>query len=133
MVRSFLSDFRDLKPGDYVVHEDHGIGRFVGLESLHVLGSDAEFMVVSYQGGDLLRVPVESFHRIQKHRAAEASNPSLDKLGRTGGANTKSRSKRSMDDLAAELLKDRADRKTRHGFRVARRSPGRSDHHNGLE
>ena len=133
VVRSFLSDFRDLKPGDYVVHEDHGIGRFVGLESLHVLGSDAEFMVVSYQGGDLLRVPVESFHRIQKHRAAEASNPSLDKLGGTGWTKTKSRVKRAMRDMAAELLKVHAERKTRKGFAFSPMSPWMSEFENAFE
>ena len=133
VVRSFLSDFRDLKPGDYVVHEDHGIGRFVGLESLHVLGSDAEFMVVSYQGGDLLRVPVESFHRIQKHRAAEAANPSLDKLGGTGWTKTKSRVKRAMRDMAAELLKVHAERKTRMGFAFSPMSPWMSEFENAFE
>ena len=133
VVRSFLSDFRDLKPGDYVVHEDHGIGRFVGLESLHVLGSDAEFMVVGYQGGDLLRVPVESFHRIQKHRAAEASNPSLDKLGGTGWTKTKSRVKRAMRDMAAELLKVHAERKTRQGFAFSPVSPWMSEFENAFE
>jgi transcription-repair coupling factor (superfamily II helicase) len=133
VVRSFLSDFRDLKPGDYVVHEDHGIGRFVGLESLHVLGSDAEFMVVSYQGGDLLRVPVESFHRIQKHRAAEASNPSLDKLGGTGWTKTKSRVKRAMRDMAAELLKVHAERKTRKGFAFSPSSPWLQEFENAFE
>jgi transcription-repair coupling factor (superfamily II helicase) len=133
VVRSFLSDFRDLKPGDYVVHEDHGIGRFVGLQSLNVLGSDAEFMVVSYQGGDLLRVPVESFHRIQKHRAAEASNPALDKLGGTGWTKTKSRVKRAMRDMAAELLKVHAERKTRHGFAFSPASPWLSEFENAFE
>jgi len=133
VVRSFLSDFRDLKPGDYVVHEDHGIGRFVGLESLNVLGSDAEFMVVSYQGGDLLRVPVESFHRIQKHRAAESSNPALDKLGGTGWTKTKSRVKRAMRDMAAELLKVHAERKTRQGFAFSPMSPWMSEFENAFE
>lgn len=133
VVRSFLSDFRDLKPGDYVVHEDHGIGRFVGLESLQVLGSDAEFMVVSYQGGDLLRVPVESFHRIQKHRAAESSNPSLDKLGGTGWTRTKSRVKRAMRDMAAELLKVHAERKTRLGHAFSPMSPWMNEFENAFE
>jgi len=133
VVRSFLSDFRDLKPGDYVVHEDHGIGRFVGLESLQVLGSEAEFMVVSYQGGDLLRVPVESFHRIQKHRAAEASHPALDKLGGTGWTKTKSRVKRAMRDMAAELLKVHAERKTRQGFAFSPASPWMSEFENAFE
>ncbi|MEO8361861.1 MAG: DEAD/DEAH box helicase, partial [Vicinamibacteria bacterium] len=133
VVRSFLSDFRDLKPGDYVVHEDHGIGRFVGLESLHVLGSDAEFMVVSYQGGDLLRVPVDSFHRIQKHRAAESQNPSLDKLGGTGWTKTKSRVRKAMRDMAAELLKVHAERKTKQGFAFSPMSPWMSEFENAFE
>ena len=133
VVRSFLSDFRDLKPGDYVVHEDHGIGRFVGLESLNVLGSEAEFMVVSYQGGDLLRVPVDSFHRIQKHRAAETSNPALDKLGGVGWTKTKARVRKAMRDMAAELLKVHAERKTRPGHAFSPMSPWMSEFENAFE
>ena len=133
LVRSFLSDFRDLKPGDYVVHEDHGIGRFVGLETLNVLGSEAEFMVVSYQGGDLLRVPVDAFHRIQKHRAAETATPTLDRLGGTGWTKTKARVRRAMRDMAAELLKVHAERKTRQGFSFSPSSPWMSEFETAFE
>ncbi len=79
--RSFLSDFRDLKLGDLVVHEDHGIGRFEGLETLEVGGLKKEFMVLVYQGGDKLKVPVESFDRVQKYASREGARPVVDKLG----------------------------------------------------
>ena len=69
-LRTFLSDFRDLKVGDLVVHEEHGIGRFVGLETLAIGGTTRELMVLGYQGGDKLKVPVEAFDRIQKYTSS---------------------------------------------------------------
>src|SRR5207245_412655 len=77
--RSFLSDFRDLRVGDLVVHEEHGIGRFEGLETLEVGGARREFMVLVYQGGDKLKVPVEAFDRVQKYASAEGARPVIDR------------------------------------------------------
>ena len=74
-LRTFLSDFRDLKVGDLVVHEEHGIGRFLGLETLEIGGATRELMVLGYQGGDKLKVPVEAFDRIQKYTSSEAARP----------------------------------------------------------
>src|SRR4029078_11218976 len=113
--RSFLSDFRDLKVGDLVVHQDHGIGRFEGLETIEVGGLRREFMVLVYQGGDKLKVPVESFDRVQKYAGAEGARPVVDKLGSGTWEKTKRRVKKAMRDMAAELLKLYAERKARTG------------------
>ena len=122
-LRSFLSDFRDLKTGDLVVHEEHGIGRFLGLETLDVGGATREFMVLAYHGGDKLKVPVEAFDRIQKYSSAEGARPHIDKLGSGTWEKTKTRVKKAMRDMAKELLRLYAERKARPGHAFTRREP----------
>ena len=78
---SFLSDLRDLKTGDHVVHVDHGIGAFIGLAELDVGGTPHELMQLRYASGDKLFVPVEHLDLIQKYTGAQ--NPALDRLGGT--------------------------------------------------
>jgi transcription-repair coupling factor (superfamily II helicase) len=121
--RGFLSDFRDLKVGDLVVHEDHGIGRFLGLETLELGGMSREFMVLGYQGGDKLKVPVESFDRVQKYASAEHARPAVDKLGSGNWDKVKRRVKKAMRDMAAELLRLYAERKARPGHAFRGESP----------
>ena len=122
-LRSFLSDFRDLKLGDLVVHEDHGIGRFEGLETLEVGGLRREFMVLVYQAGDKLKVPVESFDRVQKHATAEGARPIVDRLGSGSWERVKKRVRKAMRDMAAELLRLYAERKARPGHAFSSESP----------
>ncbi len=113
---SFISDFRDLKPGDYVVHIDHGIGQFHGVREIFTDGISREFMVLTYYGDDRLYVPLERLDLIQKHSSGETVRLQLDKLGGTTWAKTKSRIKRSMLDMADELLKLYAERRITPGF-----------------
>ena len=122
-LRSFLSDFRDLKVGDLVVHEEHGIGRFLGLETLQVGGASRELMVLGYQAGDKLKVPVEAFDRIQKYSSGEGARPHVDRLGSGAWEKTKTRVKKAMRDMAQELLKLYAERKARPGHAFTGESP----------
>ena len=131
--RSFLSDFRDLKVGDLVVHQDHGIGRFEGLETLELAGVRREFMVLVYQGGDKLKVPVESFDRVQKYASAEGARPLVDKLGSGSWEKTKRRVKKAMRDMAAELLKLYAERKSRPGHAFTGESPWQREFEESFE
>ena len=131
--RSFLSDFRDLKVGDLVVHEEHGIGRFVGLETLDIGGAAREFMVLSYQGGDKLKVPVDTFDRVQKYASAEGARPALDRLGSGSWDKVKRRVKKAMRDMAAELLKLYAERKARPGHAFAGDSPWQREFEEAFE
>jgi transcription-repair coupling factor (superfamily II helicase) len=131
--RSFLSDFRDLKIGDLVVHQDHGIGRFEGLETLEVGGLRREFMVLAYQGGDKLKVPVEAFDRVQKYASAEGARPIVDKLGSGTWEKTKKRVKKAMRDMAAELLKLYAERKARPGHAFTGESPWQREFEESFE
>jgi transcription-repair coupling factor (superfamily II helicase) len=121
--KSFLSDFRDLKVGDLVVHQDHGIGRFAGLETLDVGGTAREFMVLVYQGGDKLKVPIEAFDLVQKYSSAEGARAVIDKLGSGNWEKVKRRVKKAMRDMAAELLRLYAARKARPGHAFTGESP----------
>jgi transcription-repair coupling factor (superfamily II helicase) len=117
--RAFLSDLRDLKVGDLVVHVDHGIGVFVGLKQIGVGPlSDAtqEFLELRYAGDDKLFVPVERLDLVQKYTGA--SRPPLDRLGGASWERTKTRVRKAMRDMAEELLKLYAARRaiTGHSF-----------------
>src|SRR5207247_11218273 len=111
-ISSFVSDLQDLKPGDYVVHVDHGIGTYSGLTLVH----EKECMVLLYQSGDRLYVPLERLDLIQKYSSTEGAKPALDKLGGTTWIARKTRVKRAIRDMAMELLKLYAERKVAHGF-----------------
>jgi transcription-repair coupling factor (superfamily II helicase) len=107
--RTFLSDFRDLKIGDLVVHVDHGIGVFVGLKRIDVGLEPQEFMELRYAGDDKLFVPVERLDLVQRYTGA--ARPSLDRLGGTTWEKAKTRVRKAMRDMAEELLKLYAARK----------------------
>ena len=111
--RTFLSDFRDLKVDDLVVHVDHGIGVFVGLKRIDVGLAPQEFMELRYAGEDKLFVPVERLDLVQKYTGA--ARPSLDRLGGTTWEKAKIRVKKAMRDMAEELLKLYAARKAMPG------------------
>ena len=132
-LRSFLSDFRDLQVGDLVVHEEHGIGRFLGLETLDLAGGAREFMVLGYKGGDKLKVPVEAFDRIQKHTSSEGAHPQVDRLGSGSWERVKKRVRKAMRDMAQELLKLYAERKARPGHAFTGESPWQREFEEAFE
>ena len=111
---SFLSDFRDLKPNDHVVHIDHGIARFKGLKKIEVGRTLREFVELVYQGNSKLYVPVEHLHLLQKFSGSEVT-PQLDRLGGASWARTKKRIKKSVRRLAGDLLKLYAQREVSKG------------------
>jgi transcription-repair coupling factor (superfamily II helicase) len=116
--RAFLSDLRDLKVGDPVVHVDHGIGMFVGLKQIRVsVGETQEFMELRYAGDDKLFVPVERLDLVQKYSGA--GRPAVDRLGGTTWERAKTRVKKAMRDMAQELLELYAARKTVAGHAFA--------------
>jgi transcription-repair coupling factor (superfamily II helicase) len=116
-----------------VVHEEHGIGRFLGLETLELGGSTREFMVLAYKGGDKLKVPIETFDRIQKHTSAEGVRPQIDRLGSGNWEKVKKRVKKAMRDMAQELLKLYAERQARPGHAFTGESPWQSEFEEGFE
>jgi transcription-repair coupling factor (superfamily II helicase) len=120
---SFQGDFRDLEPGDTVIHEDHGVGRFVGVKTIAVGESKREFMEIEYRGADRLYVPLDQLYLVQKFRAGEGVAPRIDKLGGTGWTKVKSRVKSSLRDMAEELLELYAERKAARGHAFGEDTP----------
>jgi transcription-repair coupling factor (superfamily II helicase) len=116
LAATFLSDLRDLKAGDLIVHVDHGIGQFVGLKQISVGHGDVvqEFLELRYHGEDKLFVPVERLDLVQKYTGG--TRPPLDRLGGTSWEKAKTRVKKAMRDMAEELLKLYAARKAVPGY-----------------
>jgi transcription-repair coupling factor (superfamily II helicase) len=113
---SFFSDFSELKAGDYVVHVDHGIGQFEGLQQIENGGARGEFMRLRYADDARLYVPLERLDLVQSYRAVEGAKPVLDKLGGSTWTARKARVKKSVEDMADKLLKIYAGRKAGDGF-----------------
>jgi transcription-repair coupling factor (superfamily II helicase) len=112
---SFFSDFSDLKPGDYVVHVDHGIGMFDGLRQVAVEGASGEFMLLRYADDARLYVPLSRLDLVQKYQALGGSTPALDRLGTTVWEARKMRVRKSVSDMAGQLLALYSERKTLPG------------------
>ena len=118
-VDAFLSDFRDLHEGDYVVHIDHGIGVFRGLQSIGVGERSTDFVALEYREGSKLYVPVDRLDLLQKFSSGGLATPQIDRLGGTSWAKTKRRIKKSMRKLAEDLLKLYARREVVRGHAFA--------------
>ncbi len=112
---SFFSDLSDLKPGDFVVHVDHGIGQFEGLRQVVVEGANGEFMLLRYAGDARLYVPLARLDLIQKYQSLGGVEPTLDRLGTTVWETRKTRVRKSVNDMAEQLLALYAERKTAPG------------------
>ena len=113
---AFVSDFRDLAVGDYVVHVEHGIARYQGLREIEQDGVSLEFMILEFAEGARLYVPLTRLDLIQKYRSTEAGPaPVLNRLGSQQWAKTKARVRKAMQDMADELLKLYAQRKAAQG------------------
>jgi len=107
----FFSDFAELRPGDYVVHVDHGIGQFEGLRQLETESAIGEFMLLRYADEARLYVPLARMDLVQGYRAMEGVEPQLDRLGGTAWQTRRARVKKSLADMAEQLLKLYAQRK----------------------
>ena len=133
-VSAFLSDFRDLAVGDYVVHVEHGIGQYQGLKEVpQEDGGTAEFMVLEYAEGARLYVPLTRLDLVQKYRSSEGVKPVLNRLGTQQWLKTKARVKKAMKDMAEELLKLYAARKTAEGHAFAADSEWQSEFEDTFE
>ena len=112
----FFSDFSELKAGDYVVHVDHGIGQFEGLQTIETDGRRGEFMRLQYADEAKLYVPLERMDLVQSYRSLEDAKPQLDRLGGTAWVVRKTKVRKSLTDLADKLLELYAERKSTPGL-----------------
>jgi transcription-repair coupling factor (superfamily II helicase) len=113
---AFAADLADLKPGDHVVHEQHGVGRFEGLRQISHGDQTGDYMLLEYAGEAKLYVPLTRLDLIQKFRGSGEHAPTLDKLGGATWERTRKRVKTRMRDMADELLKLYAQRRLAQGF-----------------
>ncbi|MFQ5817786.1 MAG: transcription-repair coupling factor [Terriglobia bacterium] len=121
---AFARDLSDLAVGDYIVHVDHGIGRYLGLRTLDTDGVSDEFLLLEYLEGDRLYVPLARFDLVQKYRGLgragrEVAPPRLDRLGGASWPRTKAQAERALRDMAEGLLQLCAERATRPGHAFA--------------
>jgi transcription-repair coupling factor (superfamily II helicase) len=130
---AFLSDLRDLKAGDYIVHVDHGVGRFLGLQRIPFGETEREVMQIEYSGGGKLLMPMENLNLIQRYTAGEEAKPALDKLGGSTWGRKKASVKKAMRDMADELLKLYATRRMVHGHAFQKDSPWQFDFEDAFE
>jgi transcription-repair coupling factor (superfamily II helicase) len=111
-----LKEMYDLKPGDYVTHIDHGVGRFDGLEKINNNGKWQEAIRIIYQNDDLLYISIHALHRISKYSGKEGHVPSMDKLGSNAWNKLKAKTKARVKDIARDLIKLYAERRSAKGF-----------------
>lgn len=111
-----LKELYGLKPGDFVVHIDHGVGKFAGLEKLDINGRHQEAIRLVYKDNDILYVSIHSLHRITRFTGKEGTQPRLNKLGTQAWNNLKQKTKKKVKDIARDLIELYAKRKAQKGF-----------------
>ncbi len=123
--RQKLNSFTDLSPGDLVVHENYGIGRFVAMERIRVDGAIKDYVKIAYQGTDTLFVPATQLDLVSKYigGGGEDSNVRLNKIGSDAWQKTKAKARKAAKDMAGELIQLYAARKRQEGFAFAADSP----------
>ncbi len=115
--------FSDLNIGDYVVHENHGIGKYEGIEQLDIQGVKKDYLTISYRGNDKLYVPVEQMNLIQKYIGADSVKPKINRLSSPEWARTKQRAKKAVEDMAKDLLELYAKRESQQGYAFSKDTP----------
>lgn len=115
-----LRELHQLEPGDFVVHIDHGIGRFAGMDHIDVQGRQQEVVRLLYRADDVLYVNVGALHKLHKYKGKEGHQPQLTKLGSGQWERTKARTKKRVKDIARDLIQLYARRKQSDGYGFAR-------------
>ena len=113
---SVINVFTDLKVGDYVVHEHHGIGKYIGIEKIEVQNIQKDYLCIKYKAEDKLYVPIDQMSLIQKYIGSDSEKPKLNKMGSSDWVKTKERSKAAIANMAGELIKLYAERKVVKGY-----------------
>jgi transcription-repair coupling factor (superfamily II helicase) len=116
---TFSADLIDLKPGDYVVHSEHGVAQYLGLREISAGENQGDYMLLEYAAGAKLYVPLTRMDLVQRFRGAGEAKPALDRMGGATWTRTKTRIKAKMRDMADELLKLYAQRKMAEGFQYS--------------
>ena len=110
-----IRHFREIAPGDYVVHAAHGIGKYLGVETIEVAGSHRDYLRIQYGGDDKLFVPTDQVGLLQKYIGAEGTAPRLHRMGTADWARARAKAQKSVEDIADHLLEIYAQRQLVHG------------------
>lgn len=111
-----IKDYNELKVGDYVVHVQHGIGQYIGIQTLETNGTHKDFLMIAYRGDDKLYVPIDKIQLVQKFIGSEGAKPKIHKLGTSDWEKTKAKVKKSVKDIADKLIKIYAQREHLPGY-----------------
>lgn len=111
-----LKDYQELEVGDYVVHDNYGIGQYLGIKTLEVQGVHRDYLYVAYAGDDTLYIPVEQFNLIRKYSSSEGKVPKINKLGSSQWQKAKSKAKNKVDDIADKLIEIYSARMSQTGY-----------------
>lgn len=111
-----LKSYQELKPGDYVVHINHGIGQFIGIETLEVLGTHKDYLTIMYADKASIHVPIDQMDLVQKYVSSEGKAPRLNKMGGSEWHKTKQKVSRQIEDIADDLIDLYAKRQMEEGY-----------------
>jgi transcription-repair coupling factor (superfamily II helicase) len=126
-----ISQFGDLKTGDFVVHEMHGIGRYLGLKRF--AGRSNDYMTIQYAGGDTVYIPVTNIDQVQKYIGGDGSTPKMDRIGGASWTRKKARVKKAVRDMTADLVRLYAERESREGHAFAPDTPWQTEFEDAFE
>ncbi|WP_289356774.1 MULTISPECIES: transcription-repair coupling factor [unclassified Paenibacillus] len=118
-----IRSYTELKVGDYVVHQNHGIGKYIGIGTLEINGIHKDYLHILYAGGDKLSVPVDQLHLIQRYVSSEEKEPKIYKLGGTEWTKVKNKVRSSVKDIADDLIKLYAARQASSGYAFEKDTP----------
>ena len=122
-----IESFLDLNVGDYVVHENSGIGRYTGIDQISVNNIKKDYMKIVYQGGDNLYVPIDQMDKVQKYVGSDAERVKLNKLGSAEWTKAKSKVKREIEDMTKDLIELYARREKVKGYKFSKDTPWQSE------
>lgn len=125
--------FIDLEPGDFIVHEAHGIGKYLGLKTITSMEKSRDYLLIEYDKGDKLYLPTDQMDRIQKYVGAGDGIPKLSKLGGKDWEKVKNRVKASVQDMAEDLIRLYADRNSRKGYAFSQDTPWQNQFEDSFE
>ena len=111
-----LKDYQELEVGDYVVHDNYGIGQYLGIKTLEVQGVHRDYLYVAYAGEDTLYIPVEQFNLVRKYSSSEGKVPKINKLGSSQWQKAKAKARNKVDDIADKLIEIYAARMNQTGY-----------------
>lgn len=122
-----IETFLDLNVGDYVVHENSGVGRYTGIDQIAINGIKKDYMKIVYQGGDNLYVPIDQMDKVQKYIGADVEKVKLNKLGTAEWSKAKAKVKKEIEDMTKDLIELYAKREKIKGYKFSKDTPWQAE------